>query len=134
MNILKGQGYFQIISDDDPLSILMNFYLIIFSFTALSLAMTSSSYRKLSVEFFSLPMISFSIHLGLRLVKIIKLSSFLSIILPASIFSSINCTGVNSPSKTEFCIHIKYRRQSLSIFPTLFSPQSYTAITYIGNE
>ena len=49
----------------------------------------------------------------------------------ASYFSFFNNTSVMLPSNTEFCIQFKYLRQSFSIFPTLFSPQSYTNITYI---
>ena len=45
--------------------------------------------------------------------------------------SSFSFTSDISPSNTEFCIQCKNLRQSFSIFPTRFSPKSYTRITYI---
>jgi hypothetical protein len=89
-------------------------------------------YKKLSVLFFSLPIISLSNHFWSRLLKIIRLSVSVSIIREALPSSSLSFTSLISPSKTEFCIQCRYCLQSLSILPTLCSPQSYTKITYIG--
>ena len=89
------------------------------------------NYKKLSVELISLPIISFDIITCARFLKIMMLSSSLSMNLSAFICRSFSSTSVISPSNTEFCIQFKYLRQSFSILPTLFSPKSYTNITYI---
>jgi hypothetical protein len=86
---------------------------------------------KLSMLLHSLPTISLSSHFSSLFVKIMTLSSSSFMIFLALNFNSFSFGSLNSPSKTEFWIQHKYFLHNFSIFPTLFSPKSYTRITYI---
>ncbi len=89
-------------------------------------------HKKTSMELRSWPITSLSIYTCEECLNKMMLSSVLSIKVCAFCSISFNFTSDISPSNTEFCIQFKYLRQSFSIFPTRFSPKSYTRITYIS--
>ena len=99
------------------------------TFSALSQV---DNHRKLLVLSSWMPQNSFGIHFSFLHLKIIKESLSSRMTLFNSIFSFRSCDSDISPSKTEFWIRFKYLRHNFSIFPTLFSPKSYTRITYIS--
>ena len=94
------------------------------------------NHKKLLVLSSSTPQNSLGIHFSFLHLNTISESLSSRITLLSSIFNFKSCASETSPSKTEFCICIKYFLQVLNVFDNTFAPPwslfiSYTNITYI---
>src|SRR5690625_7751265 len=85
----------------------------------------------MSLNDLSTPNIYLFKFLGFLISYTLTESESSSTILSNSNKHLFNSVLVISPSKTEFCVHIKYSFSFLWTFATLFSDTSYVIITYM---